>query len=332
MAPRGSRRRAARPVRGAATFARGPRRRAGGHPARGAERHVGHDVTAVRAQQRLVGVDLVVCLVQQRQVQPDAQQQQCNRGQGEIEHQHQHLREARDVDEAQAHVHRQHRDREPDEDGPHDAQMLMPFTRRPGEPQCDTDQSAGGRGRQRHRHTADARLYQQALQRPLADDAGAELRSEPGQRRRRRERQRTERPDGEPFQGFSRRRPQHPDEHGGQQHQDDPAERNQDAHPHHARADDRRTQSDLVGPSEHRTRQQHPSHREPDGQRDGEHQGADREVAEGIRLAQVQDEQHRQSQGGDGDQRRGQTEQGEGDQRRDEHQQPDPERRARALR
>ena len=59
-------------------------------------------MAAVRAQQRFVGLDLVVRLVQQRQVQTDAQHEQGHQRQREIQHQHQHLREVGDVDQAQS--------------------------------------------------------------------------------------------------------------------------------------------------------------------------------------------------------------------------------------
>ena len=71
---------AARRPRFAALLAREPGRRVSRHPARRAERHVGYDVVAVRTQHRLVGLDLVVRFVQQREVQAESQQKKCHRG------------------------------------------------------------------------------------------------------------------------------------------------------------------------------------------------------------------------------------------------------------
>ena len=97
-------------------------------PARRAERHVGNDVVAVRAQHRLVGLDLVVRLVQQREVQAESQQKKCHRGDRQMDGQLQYLGNARDVDESQCGVDGEDRRgeaRQRDADIPPDAGELL---------------------------------------------------------------------------------------------------------------------------------------------------------------------------------------------------------------
>ena len=76
----------------------------GGHPARRAERHVGHDVVAVRTQHRFIGLDLVVRFVQQREVQAESQQKKRHRGDRQMDGQLQKLGNVGDVDESQCGV------------------------------------------------------------------------------------------------------------------------------------------------------------------------------------------------------------------------------------
>ena len=75
--------------------------RPGGHPACRTERHIGHDVVAVGTQHWLIGVDLVVCLVQQRQMKSDAQQQKCDQCHGQMDDQLQPLGDMGHVDQPQ---------------------------------------------------------------------------------------------------------------------------------------------------------------------------------------------------------------------------------------
>ena len=131
---------------------------ASGHPARRAERHVGDDVVAVRTQHRLVGVDLVVRFVQQREVQTDSQQQKCHRSHREMDDQLQALWNPGDVDEPQCGVDGQHRHGEARQRGADVTRVLVNLARRAGEPQRRTDEAADRRGGQRDRHPADACL------------------------------------------------------------------------------------------------------------------------------------------------------------------------------
>ena len=102
---------------------------------------------------------LVVRFVQQRQVQPDPQQEQRHHRQRQMQAQQQQLRKPGDVNQTEAQVNREHRHREQDEHQTHDART--PVLR--GEPQGRTDQPARRRRGQRHRHSPDARLHEQAL-------------------------------------------------------------------------------------------------------------------------------------------------------------------------
>ena len=104
---------------------RRPRRGPGRGAARRAERHVGYDVVAVRTQHRLVGVDLVVFFVKQCEVKADAQQQKRHHGHREMNDQLQPLRDVRDVDEPQPGVHSDHGGGEHGEHGTHVSRMLM---------------------------------------------------------------------------------------------------------------------------------------------------------------------------------------------------------------
>ena len=109
-------------------------------------------MSAVRTQQRLVGLDLVVRLVQQRQVQTDAQQRtappQQRPGAGPAAASAESGRRRpgpapRTSPAPQCEAHQGART---------SLGMLMLLARRPGEPQRGADQSAGRSGGQRHCH------------------------------------------------------------------------------------------------------------------------------------------------------------------------------------
>ena len=142
----------------AALLAREPGRCVGGHPARRAERHIGDDVVAVRTQHRFIGLDLVVRLVQQREVQAESQQKKRHRGDRQMDGQLQHLGNVGDVDESQCGVDGQDRRGEAGQSDADVARVLVNLVGRAGEPQRGADQPANACGRQRDRDPANARL------------------------------------------------------------------------------------------------------------------------------------------------------------------------------
>ena len=113
---------------------------------------------AVRTQQRLIGVDLVVRFVQQREMKADSQQQKCHHGHRQMDNQLQRLWNPGDVDEAQCGVHGNYCRGEQGQHGAYVSRVLVGLARRAGEPQRRTDEAADGRGGQRDRQPADACL------------------------------------------------------------------------------------------------------------------------------------------------------------------------------
>ncbi len=76
-------------------------------------------MAAVWTQQRLIGANLVMRFMEQRQVQADPQQEQRYQRQRQMQAQQQQLRKTGDVNQPEAQVNRQHRHREHDEHQTH---------------------------------------------------------------------------------------------------------------------------------------------------------------------------------------------------------------------
>jgi hypothetical protein len=136
-----------------------------GNAAVAAERHRGYDVLAVRAKEVPVGFDGVVCLVEHGTLEADSQRQHRNCCDRQVQHHMQGFRQRDALHHAEA---AEEHEGEGD-GGRHDESVCRPrCARRPGEPQCRADQSADGRGGQRHRDTLDTRLNQESADRPVA--------------------------------------------------------------------------------------------------------------------------------------------------------------------
>ena len=267
-----------------------------GDPARRAERHVGHDVVAVRTQHRLIGLDLVLRFMQQRKVQTESKQKKCYRGDSQMDGQLQYLWNAGDVDKSQCGVDGQDRRGEARQGGANKTRVLVNLVGRAGEPQRSADEPAHGRGGQRDRHPADACLDDERADGTGAShQPGGELRGQPGQGCCRGEGERPERTDHEAVHGLSRRRPQQAHHHHGHQHREHAPDRDNEPLSSYPARRDPGAQRHAVRVRDDRAGQQYPPDAEPDAQRRREKQCARGHIAEDVGLPQVHKEQQRKA-------------------------------------
>ena len=157
-----------------------------------------------------------------------------------------------------------------------------------------------------------------------------ELGSQPGHLRGGGEHQGAECSDGEAVQGFSRSRPHQPHQYRRDEHEKQATDGHAETVAQDPGSGDAHTQSDVVRLGDHRARQEYPSDAEADAETGRRDQGGGRDVAIDVGLLQVDQEQQRQSERGNGDQCGGQAEQGGGGQGNEDHSQTRQERQPRS--
>ena len=269
-----------------------------------AERQFGHDLPALRAARRFVR-RVVGCFVQQRGVQHHPLHVERQHREQRVDRHLNAVRERGEIDYPKAQIaEHSERDRRYGR-----GQVVPPRAARRvgsrGEPQRRTDRTTHRCCRQGNRQSLDGCRDRKPGRRTvgLGDEAGGELRRQPGQRARGCEAVRPECSDSVPVQRLSSTRtPKSHDEHRREQ-QGQERQRDGQRGEQEPGGADRCAQGVGAAARDGGFDAQRPPDAEDDAERRGDHQVGAR-LGEGTALAQVEHEQQRQSDADDADQRR----------------------------